>query len=41
VVLEQRCEDVHVVDAGEDLLEVSQSELLLLKLNNYIDVFFG
>ena len=40
MVLEQRHERVGVVDAREDLLEVSQSELLLLKFNNNIDVFF-
>jgi len=39
VILKQGCEGVHVVDAWENLLEVPQSELLLLKLNNDIDVF--
>lgn len=41
MVFKEGREGVHVVDTWEDLLKVTQSELLFLKLNNNIDILFS
>jgi len=41
MILEKRLVVVNVVDAGEDLLKVAESELFFLKLYYNIDVLLG